>query len=192
MKRFAWMSITLCMLLLYGCANKDGEEPLQEKIVYRPSDADAVLTCLSTNEKMTRKEFKKVFADANAQAAGGQDMAVQRQICLSLHPYASYRQFKGGMELLIKYLKDHPDHAGSLKGLMQLMQRIDREKASRWVQSSKNMDEKEELEEENRDLAARNERLEKSLAQEQARNRELQKQIEQLKNIENIIKAREH
>jgi hypothetical protein len=124
-------------------------------------------------------------------ADGGTDADTLHLICLSLHGSATYKQFKAGTETLAKYIKEHPDAAATLQGIHLLMQRIDKEKIGKWAQSNKNLDEKEGLEVENKELLERNEILEKAAEQNQVRIRELQQQIEQLKNIENIIKNRE-
>ena len=73
----------------------------------------------------------------------------------------------------------------------QLLQRIDQEKIGKRAQSNKHTDEREELESENKELLERIETLEKNAVQDQDRIKGLQQQIEQLKNIENIIKNRE-
>ena len=96
-----------------------------------------------------------------------------------------------GKFLLADYLKKHPEDATALQGLRALLLRIEREKMIKKVQGEKILDEKEELGAENKELLERNEALEKGALQDQGRIRELQKQIEELKNIETIIKNRE-
>ncbi|WP_153305975.1 hypothetical protein [Desulfogranum mediterraneum] len=108
-----------------------------------------------------------------------------------MHQYASYKQFKQGLELLEKYIDGHPDEEGSLQGLNLLLKRINREKIKRWSQQNRLTDEKEVVEEENRGLLETVAGLEGQRELDQKRINELQKQIEQLKNIENIIKNRE-
>jgi len=194
MNKIYLMIALLPVVLLSGCAGIFGEKEAdhpKETVVERATDADAVLSCLAGNEKMSRKEFNRAYktALANASRAGNADMPPL--VCLSLHQRASYKQFKEGLEVLSRHIKAHPDSVPSLHGLVLLMQRIDRERIGKWVQSTKSMDEKEGLEGENRELLERNETLEKNASQDQARIKELQQQIEQLKNIENIIQNRE-
>jgi hypothetical protein len=199
MKNLCLVSVFLSCLLVSGCAGgfgkKEPEEP-KEKIVVQATDADTILSCLADNQKMSRKELSEAYKEAYAARAESDGRF--RLICLSLHPDASYKQFKEGVETLSLHIKSHPESAPSLQGISLLMQRIDREKIVKWVQSNKNLGAKEGLEAENKELLERNEMLfernrvlEKSAASDQVRIKELQKQIEQLKNIETIIKNRE-
>lgn len=195
MKGFFLFFVLLASLLLSGCAGnfwKDSSaDQAKEAVVSCPTDANTTLACLTANQKLSRKEFKSEYKMVSAKAVGGVDADILHLICLSLHEYATYKQFKAGMETLAKYIKEHPDAAATLQGIHVLMQRIDKEKIVKWAQSNKNLDEKEGLESENKELLDRNEILEKAAEQDQVRIRELQQQIEQLKNIENIIKNRE-
>ena len=197
MKRFVLLvMMTVSVVLAQGCAGRYGKQPLPDQqtatVVFRPTDAEAVLSCVGAQRKMSRKEFKAASAEAVGRLAKSKGGAGARnQICLSLHPYAGYKQFKEGMDQLSFYIQNHPDAAPGLQGIYLLMQRIDREKTIRWTQNNKTSDEKEGLESENKDLAERNELLEQAAAQDRNRVNELQNQIEQLKNIENIIKNRE-
>ncbi len=95
------------------------------------------------------------------------------------------------METLKEYIELHPEERQSLQGLYLLVKRINQEKINRWSQRNRLTDEKETLEEENRELFEAATVLEKQIEQDGKRINELQKQIEQLKNIENIIKNRE-
>jgi len=194
MNKTCLVMVLLAGLLLNGCAaifgGRESDEP-KEKIVVQSSDADTILSCLAGNEKMSRKEFSNAYKTAVADAARAENGDGLRLVCLSLHQHASYRQFKEGLEALVRYIKTHPTTAPGLQGIVLLMQRIDREKIVKWAQSNKSIDEKEGLEAENKELQERNEALERSASQDQARIKELQQQIEQLKNIENIIKNRE-
>jgi len=190
MNRICLIIVLLSGVLLNGCAGRESDQP-KEKIVVQATDTDTTLSCLAENEKMSRKEFNSAYKTALVQAGRPEGADIPRLVCLSLNQQASYRQFKEGMEALSRYIKTHPESAPSLRGLALLIQRIDREKIVKWTQSSKSMDEKEGLEAENRELLERNETLEKSATQDQARIKELQQQIEQLKNIESIIKNRE-
>ena len=78
-----------------------------------------------------------------------------------------------------------------MQGLLLLMQRLDKEKAAKWNQQSRWIEERDGLAEENKALLERNSQLEKTVAEDQGQIRDLQTQIEQLKNIENIIKHRD-
>ena len=197
MKRFVLLvMMTVSVVLAQGWAGRYGKQPLPDQqtatVVFRPTDAEAVLSCVGAQRKMTRKEFKAAYAEAAERYVKSKgDADARNQICLSLHPYAGYKQFKEGMDQLSRYIQNHPDAAPGLQGIYLLMQRIDREKTIRWTQNNKTSDEKEGLESENKDLAERNELLEQAAAQDRNRVNELQNQIEQLKNIENIIKNRE-
>ncbi len=195
MKGFCLFFVVLLSLLLNSCAGgfwKGGSSgQSKEVVVAPPKEAERVLSCLAEHQKMSRKEFKAAYKAASVQAADGAASDTLRLICLSLHKYARYKQFKAGEEALTHYVKDHPEAAAGLQGIQMLMQRIDKEMIGKWAQSNKNLDEKGELESENKELQERNDVLEKSAEQDQLRIRELEKQIEQLKNIENIIKNRE-
>ena len=191
MKGFCLFFVMLSCLLLGGCARDPMPDQSEKTVVSPPTDAHLILSCLAEHQKMSHKEFKAAYKAASAQASGGEDADILRLICLNLHEYASYKQFRSGAEILANYIKDHPDDAASLQGIHVLLQRIDKEKITKWAQSNKSLDEKEGLEAENKELLERNEMLEKGAAQDLVRIRELQKQIEQLKNIENIIKNRE-
>jgi hypothetical protein len=162
------------------------------------SDADTILMCLASQEKLPRKEFVEMYKTAVADATRGEHADMLRVVCLSLHQHASYKQFKDGKEMLAQYLKKHPESTSSLQGLLLLIQRIDLERIVKKMESNKIIDKKEGLEADNRDLLERNETLERSASQDQERIKELQQQIkdlqqqiEQLKNIESIIKKRE-
>jgi translation initiation factor 2B subunit (eIF-2B alpha/beta/delta family) len=185
--------VVLSALLISGCAGnrKAATDQPKEKIVVQATDADTILSCLSGEQKMSRQAFNGAYKTAFANAARDENGEVLRLICLSLHQYASYKQFKDGMDALSLYIKAHPESASVLQGIHILMQRIDREKIGKWALSNKSLDEKDGLEAENKELLERNEVLEKGASNDQARIKELQKQIEQLKNIESIIKNRE-
>lgn len=181
----------LAVLGLGGCADKGASDQGQVKVACPPPDSGRILTCLSERQQLSRQQFKAAYKAASTGAAGGDTAATLELICLSLHRYATSRQFKAGSEALAKYLKTHPEDGPRLQGIHGLMLRIEREKTSKKVAGAKILDEKEELETGNRELQERNEALEKGSAADQARIRELQQQIEELKNIETIIKTRE-
>ena len=193
MKIFHLVVVLMSLVLLNGCggAGSAVSEASKEVPVVQATEADTILVCLSSNEKLSRKDFTAAYKTAKDEASRAENADKLRLVCLGLNQQASYKQFKEGLEVLSRYIKEHPAATPALQGLMTLMQRIDREKVVKWAQSSKRMDEKEELEAENRELLERNETLERSAARDQARIKELQQQIEQLKNIESIIKNRE-
>jgi len=211
--------------LLGGCAQVerlpvlDGTETVEPTVVFEPSPAAFVLSCLEETRSLKRRELDQYYDEARAHIDGNaSDEDRLRFLCLSLHPKADYRQFREGTQLLEQYLNTHPDADTALLGLSQLLQRLDQAKIARWSAVKKLMEEKRDLEEQLeavtaelqqcrqeleerqvKDLAGKSrEELEKELValkqrlQEAAiRNDELKKQIEQLKNIENIIKNRE-
>lgn len=186
--------VLLSCVLLSGCAGFFGgkdSDGAEDTVVAQATESEKVLECVAGNEKLSRKAFNEAYKTALANANRAENPEIFPLVCLSLHQRASYKQFKEGLELLSRHLKANPESAPSLHGLAQLMQKLDREKIGKWAQSTKSMDEKEGLEAENKELQERNEALEKSAARDQARINELQRQIEQLKNIENIIKNRE-
>lgn len=190
-----WIAIFLSVFLLSGCADgsrkKGASEQPKERIVMQASETETILACLAGNQKMSRQAFSSAYKTAFSNATRDESDDVLRLICLSLHQHASYKQFKEGMDALAGYIKTHPESAAGLQGLLVLVQRIDQEKIAKWAKSNKILDEKEGLEAENKELLERNEVLEKATAGDQVRIKELQKQIEQLKNIESIIKNRE-
>ena len=205
--------VMLSGLLLSGCADFWTQpSPVQppEVAVSPPTEASVLLACLAEQQKLSRKEYRAAYKTASGEAASGAEAATLRLICLSAHEYASHKQFKSGMATLANYIKDHPEAArAGLEGVQVLMLRIEKELTAKWALSSK-LDEKEGGEAENKgvsersgppqkeggeaenkELLERNEALEKGAVQDQERIRELQRQIEQLKNIEHIIKNRE-
>jgi hypothetical protein len=187
--------VLLCGLLMSGCAEgygkKSAPDQPKEKIVVQATDTETILSCLAGNQRLSHREFNNAYKTAFANAARDENDEILHLICLSLHQHASYKQFKEGMDALAVYIKGHPESVSGLQGILMLMQQIDREKIAKWAQSNKILDEREGLEAENKELLERNEVLEKNVANDQTRIKELQKQIEQLKNIESIIKNRE-
>lgn len=196
MNSLVLLAFVASLLVLNGCGGGLGQRSHTDRqtptVVFRPADSDTILSCLAESQKMSRKEFKTAYTRAQSQqGVSREDADTLRWICLNLHPLAGNRQFKEGMATLSRYIENHPEAASGLQGLYQVLQRAEREKTARWAQSSKISDEKESLVSENRDLAERNAQLEQAAEQDRGRIDELQQQIEQLKNIENIIKNRE-
>lgn len=190
----AYLAIILvASLSLSGCAALfgKGSEQAQEATVPRATETDVILACVAENKKFSRTTFNEAYKTALADATRPENAELPPLVCLSLHQRASYKQFRAGMETLASHIKAHPESAPSLQGLLLLQQRLNKEKIVKWAQGAKSMDEKEGLEADNKELLERNETLERNAAQDQTRIKELQQQIEQLKNIENIIKNRE-
>ena len=196
MKLLSIAGAVAILIALTGCVksnidqSKATEPPLPEIIVQTKS-TDTILSCLADKQAMTRREFRTAFNQTSKLEERDPDHDALNIVCLSLHDYASYKQFKMGIEVLSAYIKGHPDDAKGLGGLLRIMQRMDKEIMSKWTQYNKATDEKESLDAENKELFERNAVLEKNAEENQSRIKELQQQIEQLKNIENIIKNRE-
>ncbi len=190
-----WMIAGMVCLLSGGCAPSESQLPPEEprpQLVVQPTGAEKVLACVQETRALSRSAFKEAYGAASKQAAADDDSGPSlRLVCLSLHEFARYRQFKAGVETMENYLTSHPDEAGGMGGLLLLLQRLDREKSAKWAQQSRWIEEKDGLVEENKALLERNGQLEKTVEQDQGRIRDLQTQIEQLKNIENIIKHRD-
>ncbi len=189
--------IFFCTVVLGGCVavqRQTGEldNLLEPTVVFHATDGSSILTCLNDIGSLRSREFNRYFREAKIRLADGKDEDKLRFICLSLNDKASYRQFKQGVALLKQYIKEHPDSRGELRGLTGLIDRLDKAKVTRWSGRKKMLDEKEELEAEVASLQARVEALLREHEQDVVKIQELRNQIEQLKNIENIIKNREH
>ncbi|HHD63140.1 MAG TPA: hypothetical protein ENK96_01975 [Desulfobulbaceae bacterium] len=183
--------------LLGGCvaANRQTgglDELLEPTVVFRANDSAYILSCLQKLGSLHSKEFNAYFSATEARLASGKDEDKLRFICLSLNTKANYKQFKQGEALLGLYIKEHPDSREEMKGLLSLVDRLDQVKVTRWSNRKKMLDEKDELETEVASLRARIETLQGEHEQDTVKIQELRNQIEQLKNIENIIKNREH
>ena len=184
-------------LLMSGCvalhrqAGEQGQAILPT-VVFHSTPGASILSCLQETTSLRSREFNDYFQQTEAQLKNGRDENALRLICLSLHNKASYRQFKRGEEVLRTYIEGHPDNRKELQGLMALVGRLDQAKVARWSNRKKLLDEKEELEAEVASLQARVDTLLREHEQDMVKIQELRNQIEQLKNIENIIKNREH
>ena len=193
MSRIYVGAVLLVGLLAGGCSGvfsrqENGDE--NRKIIIQNSDADTILTCLASNEKMTRKDFNAAYKQTVAEIGRGEKADFIRHVCLSLNQHATYKQFKGGMDSLSTHIKEQ-EKISSLYGLLFLFQRIEKEQRKRWVIRNKKEGEVDLIENENKELMEKIETLEKNSVGDQGKIKELQQQIEQLKNIENIIKNRE-
>ncbi len=189
--------LACCSVVFGGCVamqRQAGEldNLLEPTVVFHSSDGSSILSCLNDIGTLRSREFNRYFRAAESGIKRGRDEDKLRFICLSLNDKASYRQFKEGVAMLKQYIKEHPDSREELSGLMGLVVRLDRAKVNRWSGRKKMLDEKEELEAEVASLQARVEALLREHEQDAIKIQELRNQIEQLKNIENIIKNREH
>ena len=186
-----------CLVVLGGCVavqRQTGglDDLLEPTVVFHATDGSYILSCLNGTGTLRSKEFNRYFQEAETRIEGGSDDDKLRFICLSLNNKANYKQFKQGVTLLQQYIKEHPDSRNEMNGLMTLVDRLDKAKISRWSSRKKMLDEKEELEAEVASLQASVEKLLREHEQDVVKIQELRNQIEQLKNIENIIKNREH
>lgn len=196
MKWYNIFSLFFLCWLLAGCTGLSLNSSLSQgqqapTVIFSPTDCDSLLACLEESRELSRNDFKAYYKRVSLEADKNASGSTLQLICLSLHNYASYNQFKRGMEMLGDYIDLQPEERQSLQGLYRLVERINQEKINRWAQRNRLMDEKETLEDENRELFDTAADLEKQIKQDGKRISELEKQIEQLKNIENIIKNRE-
>ena len=175
--------LLVCLLLLGGCA-----ELRQSGSVIgirpRPNDTHYILSCLNTIQNLEPEEFAANFKIAEAGLQDGRDQDTLRFICLSLHAKADYNQFKQGITVLEQYITEHPDSPEDIQGLAILLGRLNEEIEQKWSAWKSLLEDKKKL-------TADIEALQGKLVEDQIVIMELQKQIEQLKNIENIIKSRE-
>ncbi len=186
-------STCICLLLaffLVGCAElgTQGNGSAGKSVpavVFQSTDASYILACMEELQGIKRSEFNRYFKTLAAGIDQRPDRDKLRLICLSLNPKASYKQFRLGFTLLQRYIESHPENRADLKGLLALAARLDQAKIQRWTGRKK-------LEEEKKGLEQKIDELNNELQQREVRIHELQQQIEQLKNIENIIKSREH
>ena len=196
MKWWKAFSIFFFCLSLAGCTGLSLKSSVSQgqqspTVIFSPTDCDSLLVCLEESRELSRNQFKAYYKRVSLEVDKKVTGSTLQLICLSLHHYASYKQFKFGMQMLKEYIEERPEERQSLQGLYLLAERINQEKINRWSQRNRLMDEKETLEDENRELFEGVAVLEKQIEQDEKRINELQKQIEQLKNIENIIKNRE-
>ena len=187
MKRYGILLI--CLIMMYGCVQpvqhrvESGKIP-EPIIVFRSFSSYYILSCLNDSQDMDREEFAAGFKTAEAGLEHGTDLDVLRFVCLSMNAHAEYKQFQQGIKVYGRYLEEHPELGNDMQGLRILLGRLDEEIRNRWNAWKTLLEEKNELQE-------RLESLQGSFEQVEIKNMELQNQIEQLKNIENIIKSRE-
>ncbi len=135
-------------------------------------------------QTLKRQDFDAQFKLAATDLPHGPDQNKLRFICLSLNEKADYKQFKQGRKVLQQYYEDHPDSGADMQGIQILVDRLDEEIINRWNAWKSLLNDKKELKADQKELKAKIESLNITVE-------EQQKQIEQLKNIENIIKSRE-
>ena len=168
--------------LLSGCAElglhgPESGRPLEPIIVYPSFSSNYLLSCLSDMRTLDRKEFDAKFKLAEEGLKQRRFLDQLHFICLSINEKADYKQFKHGMKFLDQYFEDYPESGDDMQGFRFLVDRLDEDILNRWSAWKSLLNDKKEL---NVEVASLEARIE-----------ELIKQIEQLKNIENIIKSRE-
>jgi hypothetical protein len=182
-----------CLVCLGGCAEFRPNDcadakPLEPIVVYPSFSSNYLLSCLSDMQTLKRQDFDAQFELAAADLQHAPDRDKLRLICLSLNEKADYKQFKRGRNVLQQYFVDHPDSGADMQGIRLLVDRLDEEIINRWSAWKSLLNDKKELKAEieslKKELKAKIESLKVTIE-------EQQKQIEQLKNIENIIKSRE-
>lgn len=142
------------------------------KDLLEPNVTNYILSCLSDMQNISPKEFETSYKVAENKLSGGRELDKLRFVCLTLHPLADDKQFKQGTEVLEQYIAEHPTSSpDDIQGLKIL---------SDWKS----------LHKDKKELKAKVESLEERQKQDQVLIGELHKQIEQLKNIEIIIKSR--
>ncbi len=158
--------------------NEGKSTKLIEPIIVFPSlGSNYLLSCLVDMHLLERPDFDSKFELSASSLEHGSNLDKLRFICLSLNEKADYKQFKHGTEVLDKYLADHTESDADTQGIRLLISRLDEEIINRWSAWKSLLNDKIELK-------AKVESLKVTIE-------EQQKQIEQLKNIENIIKNRE-
>jgi len=175
-------------LLFNGCSRFERQRAdvrHRDDLSQQLSPAETILDCLQNHWDISRKEYKIALNTAQKNYEAQQSAYNQLQmICFNVHPSAKYSQFRDGIQQLSRYAEDHPEQTSGLTGLKYLLELIDRERILRWNLSDK-------YDEDTKKLQERNQRLQKEAEQDGKRLKELNKQIDQLKNIESIIKNRE-
>lgn len=171
-----------CVVMLCGCAKKQQQQPppevaLEPVVVYQSLGINYLLSCLNDSKNIGRGAFDFNFEMAEKDLQGGKDTDKLRFICLSFNEKADQKQFKNGLAALEQYIEAQPDAGEDLLGFKVLADRLSQEIMNRWSAWKTLLDDKKKLTAEVESLRLRND--------------ELQRQIEQLKNIDDIIKSRE-
>ncbi len=135
------------------------------------------MSCLNDMQTLEQSEFDTKFKLAEDDQQNGRKMDRLYFICLSLTDKADDEQLKKGLDVLERYLEEHPDSGEGMQGFQYLVNRLESEITTR--RSVRKV------------LTDENSSLQTEVASLKARLEEQHRQIEQLKNIENIIKNRE-
>ena len=173
----------ICVLLLAGCAELKQYSSASGDIP-EPKAANYLLTCLNDIQDIGPEEFAANFEMAENGLQRGRDQDKLRFICLSLHADADYQQLKKGTSVLEQYITEQTNSSDDIKGFQILVDRLDVAIITKWSAWKS-------LNEDKKALSTEVESLQEKLEQDEVLIEELQKQIEQLKNIENIIESRE-
>lgn len=181
--------LVVFLLLIGGCVQVGqdiGSPPsaISPTVVFVPSDSSYLLACVNELQGLKQNDFDRYSGEAAIRLEGGDDKDTLQYICLTLHQRADYKLFKQGEKLLRRYIKEHPDTSDSMQGLLVLLKQLEEAMVKRSTDRKKLLDERGEQ-------AEQVETLLLQTKQDQERIQELQSQIDELKNIENIIKNRE-
>ena len=181
--------IFIALLLLEGCvqAGRQAETAsvvIPPTVVFESADSAFLLACIDELQGLKQKDFHRYSLEAASRLEKGGERDQLKFVCLSLHPKAGYKQFKQGRELFRKYVEEHPDAGDDMQGLLVLFNRLDQAMISSTSGRKKSQEERD-------GLVAQVEYLQLEMKQDKGQIQELHRQIDQLKNIENIIKNRE-
>jgi len=177
-----YMLLFCCAALLNGCtawkASERESRNLLEPLVAIPSfSSNYLMSCLNEMQTLEQKEFDTKFKLAGKDLQNGRKMDKLYFICLSLTEKADYKQLKQGVNVLEQYLEDQSDSGEGMQGFHYLVNRLEKE-----IKNGSNVRET---------MTVEKKELEKEIESLKVRLEEQNKQIEQLKNIENIIKSRD-
>ena len=178
------------LLLSAGCVQTSGQDAavsagVAPTVVFKSADSAYLLSCINELQGMKQKDFVRYSQEAARRLERGSEQDTLKFVCLSLHPKAGSAQLKKGGQVLRKYVEDHPDAGEDMQGLLALIDRLHQAVVVRSARGRKIQDERDAL-------AAQVESLQLEMKQDKGQIQELRRQIDQLKNIENIIKNREH
>ena len=168
-----------------GQQNKGSASAVVPTVVFEPSGSSYLLACVNELQGLKEKDLERYYSEAASRLSEGDDRDTLQFVCLSLHPKADYQQFQQGEKLFRKFIDEHPDASDDMLGLLALYSRLDQAMLNRETGQKKILAERDEL-------AKEVETLKMQIKRDQGRIQELESQIDQLKNIENIIKNREH
>lgn len=177
-----YILLCCCTALLGGCAELKPHKPyewerLEPIVVLSSFSSDYLLSCLSDMQTLESQDFDAKFEMAEAGLVHERKLDKLRFICLSLNDKADYKQFKQGVTVLEQYVENYPDSEEDMQGFRILVNRLDEEIQNRWGAWKSLLNDKKVLTAEVESLKVKID--------------EQQKQIEELKNIENIMKSRE-